>query len=123
MKRVLPIIVGTIAIASTTFGEPANAAFVTAKQLLKWCQSENDNHQATCLGYLLALDTYLQSAPDTSRIKVCVPAETSGADLKDLVVLVLRSIRHRQSENASALAIEAFARAFPCPSSFKGRRH
>ncbi len=121
MNRVLPIILGTIALASTTIGQPANA-FVTSKQLLTWCQSNHETHQATCLGYLLALDTYLQFAPDASKTRVCVSAGTSSQDLKDLVVMALQSVRHRQGENASALVVEALSRAFPCPTSFKGRK-
>ena len=116
MKKNLSIALSAVALYAG-FGSPVTAAeTLTAGQLVAWCQSDEADQRAACGDFLVGVNSYRKIATDNADIRACVPVDTSADDLRDLVVLVLRSAWDRHDENAVAMAIEAMESAFPCRS-------
>lgn len=116
MKKFLCAALFSVAASSALLSNSSSAAPATANQLLAWCQSENEEHNAVCMGFLIALENFAKAAFNGTRTLACMPRNTSNQELRDLVVLVLESVSDRQNDNAAVVAMEALASAFPCPS-------
>jgi hypothetical protein len=68
-------------------------------------------------------DAYLSGIADAITVQgraaaaACIPGEVTGTQLREVAVKYIRAHPERLQEKAGHLAVEAFARAFPC----KGR--
>ena len=116
LKKNLSIELSAVVLCAGFGNAPTAAEMITTAELVALCQSDEVDRRTACEDFLVGVNSYRKIATDNTDIRVCVPDDTSADDLRDLVVLVLRSAWDRHDENATAMVIEAMESAFPCRS-------
>jgi hypothetical protein len=114
LNKLLVIILLGLATSSAWSHIPRSVGTVTAKQLLAWCESADEVARGTCMGFLIALENYSMVSLNVTQPRACMPRNVPKDELRDLVVLVLKSLQDRQDDNAAALVMEAMVSAYPC---------
>jgi hypothetical protein len=116
LNQLLVIILVGLATNSAWSDIPRSAGAVTAKQLLAWCESPDELGRGMCMGFLIALENYSMVSQYDTKPRACLPGNVAKDELRDLVVMVLKSLQDRQDDSAATLVMEAMASAYPCAS-------
>ena len=96
------------------------AGYYTGNQMLEICESKQI-HENGCLGFyagvrdtLPLLGAFLP-ASNSARPNVCVPDGVTHFQLRDVAIKYMRAHPEDRHLLASALAMVAYAQAWPCP--------
>lgn len=115
MKYFLMMVLIGFAASSASVGLASSQGPLSAKRLLAWCQSNDDELKAKCAGFLIAVEYDSRATLTGTTAGACVPKNTPHDEVQELVILVLKSLDDRQHDDAAVLTMEALVSAFPCP--------
>ena len=94
--------------------------FLSGEQLLNYCGGDDPAARDGCTGFAMGVaDAAAEASAAGSLIgpfRVCRPEEVTGSETRDVIVQFLQTHpEERQSHSAAGLAIQALAKAWPCP--------
>ncbi|MBN9527549.1 MAG: hypothetical protein J0H82_15165 [Alphaproteobacteria bacterium] len=114
MTRLLALLLLTV----IAMPMPARAGTaVNGARLKAWCESSNVDEISTCLGYILSVGDILNDQKIYEG-RACIPVATSADEMRQLVVLFLRTNPQLLDTASGAnLAALAMIHAYPCSSS------
>jgi hypothetical protein len=95
-------------------------AFLSGEQLLNYCGGNDPATRDGCIGFTMGVaDAAAEASAAGSFVGpfcVCRPEEVTGSQVVEEIVQFLEAHpEERQSRGAAGLAIQALAKAWPCP--------
>jgi Rap1a immunity proteins len=107
----------TAAVLAISFStSAANAVVVEGKELYETCKAPDIN-VGPCMAYVLGVADTLESARAAGQgvPKICIPPQTTRAQLVSPVKVYLDRNPQDLNLGAAILVTKALAEAFPCP--------
>ena len=98
-------------------GKAEAGQFVTANELLEWCESDDLTDYASCARYIIGVADTTDTYQKTGMIKPSIYCQPEGVSVGQLMKVVTKGLNERAEhlhEGAAGLTVVVFQKAFPC---------
>ena len=92
----------------------APSAYQTGDDLFRLCTSSKPAEAWQCLGYVEAVSDVLAAGDGVSGWFACIPPQVKSGQMRDIVVIFLRTEPERRNRTATSLMGKALSSTFPC---------